>query len=107
MKGFLAKLLNLKPIVSIDSEGRVIRFGKSFSRQNNMKKIVQRIKEMSKKADIWNYAVVHAQSRQRAELYAEKLQEAIHLDPAFIMDVSPVIGAHTGIGTIGIGLMYK
>lgn len=107
MKGFLSKMLNLKPIISIDSEGKSTSFGKSFSRKNNMKKIIQTIKEMSEKSDIWNYAIVHAQNRERAELYVEKLQEAIHLDPAFILDVSPVIGVHTGIGTLGIGVMTQ
>lgn len=107
MKGFLSKMLNLRPIISIDSEGKSTSFGKSFSRKNNMKKIIQTIKEMSEKSDIWNYAIVHAQNRERAELYVEKLQEAIHLDPAFILDVSPVIGVHTGIGTLGIGVMTQ
>jgi len=107
MKGFLSKMLNLKPIISIDSEGKSTSFGKSFSRKNNMKKIIKTIKEMSEKSDIWNYAIVHAQNRERAELYVEKLQEAIHLDPAFILDVSPVIGVHTGIGTLGIGVMTQ
>lgn len=107
MKGFLAKILNLKPVVSLDSEGKAMSFGKSFSRRNNMKKIVQTIKEMSEKADIWNYALVHAQNRERAEQYAEKLQQEIHHDPAFIMDVSPVVGAHNGVGVVGIGLMYR
>jgi len=51
------------------------------------------IKKMSEKSDTWNYAVVHAQNRERAELYVEKLQEAIHLYPAFILDVSPVLNS--------------
>lgn len=107
MKGFLAKILNLKPIISTDSEGKAIAYGKSFSRRGNMKKIVKVIKEMAEEGDIWNYAIVHAQSRPRAETYAEKLKEEIGLDSAFIVDVSPAIGVHNGIGVIGIGLMYR
>lgn len=107
MKGFLAKILNLKPIISTDIEGKAVAYGKSFSRRSNMKKIVQTIKEMAEKADIWNYAIVHAQNRSRSQAYSEKLREAVGLDPVFIVDVSPAVGVHNGIGAIGIGLMYR
>ncbi|MFC2141782.1 DAK2 domain-containing protein [Acidobacteriota bacterium] len=106
MKGFLAKILNLKPIVSLDSEGKGAAFGKSFSRSGNMKKIMRMIKDMAGKRELWNYAIVHAQNRERAEMYAEKMQETIHQDPAYIVDISPVIGVHNGIGAVGIALMF-
>ncbi len=107
MKGFLAKMLNLKPIISIDSEGKAMAYGKSFNRRSNMKKIVKAIKEMAEEEDIWNYAIVHAQNRPRADAYAEKLEKELGLPPAFTVDVSPAVGVHNGIGVIGIGLMYR
>jgi len=107
MKGLLAKMLNLKPIISVDSEGRGVAFGKSFSRRSNMKKIVRMIKSMSQEAEVWNYAIVHAQNLKRAELYAERLEEELHLKPAYIVDLSPVVGVHNGIGAVGIGLMSR
>jgi DegV family protein with EDD domain len=107
MKGFLAKILNLKPIVSLDSEGKAAAFGKSFSRKGNKEKILQTIKQLTDKQELWNYAIVHAQNRERAEMYAEKINESIHRSPAYIMDISPVIGVHNGIGAVGIGLMFE
>jgi DegV family protein with EDD domain len=107
MKGFLAKILNLKPIVSLDSEGKGAAFGKSFSRRGNMKKIMRMIKDMADKQKLWNYAIVHAQNLERAEMYAEKIKESIQRNPAYIVDISPVIGVHNGIGAVGIALMYK
>lgn len=107
LKGFLAKILNLKPIVSLNSEGSAIAFGKSFSRWSNMKKIVRIIKELSEEGKIWNYAIVHAQNIERVKLYAEKLKEFIHREPDFIVDVSPAIGAHNGIGVVAITLMFQ
>jgi fatty acid-binding protein DegV len=43
MKGFLANALNLKPIVSVDVDGKGTTAGKSFSRRGNMKKILPMI----------------------------------------------------------------
>jgi len=105
MKGFLAKALNLKPIVSLDSDGKADAFGKSFSRRGNIKKIMRTIKDKTDKERLWNYAIVHAQNRERAELYAEQIEGYIHMKPAYIMDISPVIGVHNGIGAVGIALM--
>jgi DegV family protein with EDD domain len=105
-KGLIAKMLNLKPIVSLDSEGKGVASGKSFSRRGNMKKIMRMIKDMADKKKLWNYAIVHAQNLERAEMYAEKIKESIHRNPAYIVDISPVIGVHNGIGAVGIALMF-
>ncbi len=107
LKGLLAKILNLKPIVSLDSEGKASAFGKSFSRRANLKKIVQLVKKLNTEGEIWNYALVHAQNLDRAQMYASKLQEFLHRKPLYIMDISPVIGVHNGIGAVGISLMLK
>lgn len=107
LKGLLAKMLNLKPIITLDEEGRSAAEGKSFSRQTNMKKIIRKIIELADKGPIWNYAIVHAQNRPRADRYAESLTETLGKGPAFILDTAPVIGVHSGIGAVGISLMYE
>ena len=107
MKGLLARMLNIKPLISLDDEGKAIAIGKSFSRKGNMGKIIQMIINMAAEGKIWNYAIVHAQNNERAEMYARGLLEIIGKEPAFIMDVSPVIGVHNGIGVVGISLMFQ
>ncbi len=106
-KGFLAKVLNIKPIISLDAEGKVMAYGKSFSRRNNMRKILGIIQQFAQKGKFWKYAIVHAQNPKRAEAYACKITEMIQMKPAYIMDVSPVVGVHNGIGAVGIALMYQ
>ncbi|MGD8538611.1 MAG: DegV family protein [Candidatus Aminicenantes bacterium] len=107
LKGFVAKVLNLKPIVSLDPEGKATASGKSFSRKSNMKKIVGKIRKMSQEQKIWNYSIVHAKNPDRAEMYARKLKQEIDRDPLYVMDISPVIGVHNGIGAVGIALMFE
>lgn len=107
LKGLLATALNLKPIVSLDKEGKATAAGKSFSRKANMHKILKIIKEKSTRAEIRNYAIVHAQAPERAAKYAEKLTEILGKEPAYVMELSPVVGVHNGIGAIGIGIMEE
>lgn len=89
------------------AEGKAAASGKSFSRRENMKKIVGLIRKMKEKGEIWNYAIVHAQNRERAGMYAERLKRKLEQEPLYIMDISPVVEGHNGIGTVGIGLMYE
>jgi DegV family protein with EDD domain len=107
LKGFLAGLLNIKPIISLDAEGRAVALGKSFSRRQNMKKILGLVQREVVGKKVWNYAVVHAQNPFRALRYVEELGPIIGKKPAFIMDISPVIGVHSGIGVVGLCLMFE
>lgn len=107
LKGMVAKMLHLTPIISVDEEGKSVSRGKSFTRKGNMQKILGMVKELTEQGEVWNYAIVHAQNPARAELYAEQIYAFTQMQPAFIMEVAPVIGVHSGIGTLGIAVMIK
>jgi DegV family protein with EDD domain len=107
MKGLLARLLNLKPIITLDEEGRGFPFGKSFGRKGNMKKILRLAAEYAAAGKVWRYSIVHAQNLPRAQEYARKMEAMLGRPPAFVMDVSPVVGAHNGIGVVGIAVMLE
>lgn len=106
MKGLLAKLLNLKPIISLDSAGSGLALGRSFSRKGNMEKIINILTVVRDRGEIWNYAIVHSQALARANLYAEKLTQRLGRPPAYIMNISPVVGVHNGTGAVAIGVMH-
>ena len=106
-KGWLAKILNLKPIITLDREGRAAGEGKSFSRGSNMKKIMKKMENSARSQPIWRYAVVHADNPGRAKKYADNLTRVLKQPPAFIMPLSPVVGVHNGIGAVGICYMYE
>jgi DegV family protein with EDD domain len=107
LKGLLAAVLNIKPIVGLDAAGKAAILGKSFSRRANMKKILGLIREETAGRPVWNYGVVHAQNAARARRYAEALEAELGKRAAFISDVSPVVGVHNGIGVVGVGLMFE
>jgi len=100
-------MLNLKPIISLDEDGKGIAFGKSFSRQGNMEKIKKLVAAFGQEDKVWNYAIVHARAQDRAQDYAADLEKALGKAPAYIQEISPVVGAHNGIGVVGIGIMHE
>jgi DegV family protein with EDD domain len=107
LKGAVAKLLNLKPIVSIDDEGESVLFGKAFSRKRNRKKIIDMVVDTHSKAPLHSYAVVHAHAPDRAADFAQELEEVLGMPPAYTMDISPVIGLHAGLGAVAVVTMKQ
>jgi DegV family protein with EDD domain len=107
MKGFLANALNLKPIVSVDTDGKGTTAGKSFSRRGNMKKILRMIAKKAAKKKVLAYAIVHARDPERAGVYAKKLAAILGRPPVYTMSASPVIGVHVGTGLVAIALTYE
>ncbi len=106
LAGLLASLLNLKPIVSLDKEGKALVYGKSFSRKSNMAKILKIIRAEHQTRGLWEYAIVHAAAPERAAEYAERLSRLTGKKPAYITELTPVVGVHNGPGTVGIGVCY-
>ncbi|MCF8235548.1 MAG: DegV family EDD domain-containing protein [Bacteroidales bacterium] len=107
MKGRIAKLLNLKPIVSIDGEGNSILYDKSFSEKGSMKKVIKLLLKKTAGKKLWGYSINHANNPETANWYKEKMTELTGTEPAFIYDTSPVIGVNAGIGSVSLNFMTE
>ncbi len=104
-QGSLVQALHIKPIITIDEEGRSKVLSKSFSRNANMKKILGLVGRDNEKRPVWNYSIVHARNIGRANEYAEKLERLTGKPPLFINEISPVVATHVGIGVVAIAVM--
>jgi DegV family protein with EDD domain len=100
MKGLIARALNLKPIISIDSEGKAELFGKAFSKRRNIDKILKIVERMHGERPIRRYAVGHTSAESEAVEFGKRLERILGKPPEYITPVSPVIGAHAGPGAL-------
>jgi hypothetical protein len=107
MKGLVAKILNLKPIVSLDEEGKTVVFDKAFSQKGNIKRVFKHVEEINKNSEIWEYCILHAHNIDGAVDYANRMEKLLGMKPAYIQDISTVIGLNAGIGAVAIALMEK
>ena len=107
MKGLVAKMLNVKPIVSMDENGKSFIFGKTFSQQTNMEKVMLHISKLCKDQEIWNYMVLHAHNTEAASWYVRSMKDFTGKEPVAVIDISPVIGANAGIGAASVAFMFK
>ncbi len=107
MKGLLAKVLNLKPIASLDDNGAGIVLDKGFSRKGVKKKIKKLVTEIENKEGIKRYSIVHAHALDRAKEFAELFSCELEKEPEYISEISPIVGLNSGLGSVAISLVLK
>jgi DegV family protein with EDD domain len=106
-KSFIARILDLKPVIVLDEEGHTMLSSKSFTEKGSMKKVIRNIQRIAQKNKIWGYAITHASNSRTAEWYATQLERITGLKPAFIAPASPALGANTGPGVACVSFMLE
>lgn len=105
LKGLAATLMNLKPIVSLDGNGKGVAFDKAFSRKGLLKKISRIILNTENGSGIDRYVIVHASAIDEAEQFSNIVKEITNMEPDYITEISPIVGMHSGRGAVAIGLI--
>jgi DegV family protein with EDD domain len=106
-KGIVGKLLGVKPIISIDDEGKVITFGKAFSENGSKELLIKEASRLIAKGKIWGYAISHVRNMETALWYETQMEALTGKKPLFINDCSPVLGVHGGPGTVVLSIMEE
>jgi hypothetical protein len=106
VKGLIARILNINPIVSIDESGKAIVFDKSFNQKANMEKVMSYITKICQEKTIWNYIVLHANNTDAAQWYSERMETLTDKKPVSVVNISPIIGANAGIGAASVALLF-
>jgi len=109
MRGMIANLLNLKPIVSFTPEGKAYTFSKTFGQKSGLKKIRGLVNGHLKKDRIKDFALIYSDPKEKdnAMEYGQKLAALVGKAPAFIESIAPVVGVNAGPGTIAVMLMFE
>jgi fatty acid-binding protein DegV len=105
--GLLGKVLNLKPIVSLDAEGKSILYGKAFSVRRNVEKIVEMVVRRHAESPLRCYAVVHGHDPAAADHLAGKLERALGFPPLYVEEISAVVALNAGRGAVAVATMAE
>ncbi|TVP96509.1 MAG: DegV family EDD domain-containing protein [Acholeplasmatales bacterium] len=105
--GLVAKVLNLKPVVSIDADGEGIILEKGLSLKSSTKKIFKHIESVMAAGGIERYAIVHANASDRLKQYQARLEAMTGMAPAYTMQISTVVAMNAGIGSIAVAYIAK
>lgn len=103
VSAFLGQMLNLKPIISVDKEGKYFSFSKVRGKNLGLKELFKIGEQLAKEGPC-RLAVLHgAAEAEGRELY-EKLKELPNVVESFLEQVAPTLGIHTGPGLVGFVL---
>ena len=106
-KGLIARLLHVNPIITLDETGKAIVGDKTFSPKANMERIMRHVRNNLKDNKIWNYIVMHANNPEAAEWYTSRMEALTGKKPVSVMNISPIIGAHSGVGACALAFMNE
>ncbi|KGE71866.1 DAK2 domain-containing protein [Spirochaeta lutea] len=106
-KGGIGKLLGMRPIIGVTPEGASRFRDKAFSYKGALKKIIDQVIRGHQERGIQSFSVVHAAAQEEAEWVAREIEQATGVKSSFISEISPVLGAHAGLGAVNLGLLYK
>ncbi len=94
-------ILRIKPILGIKN-GVVEMIGITVTRWGSIQDIIRRTIKQFKKEKWVFVSIIHTLCLEEAKRVLKKLQVALNCVEATIVDCTPVVGAHTGPGLIGI-----
>lgn len=106
-KGFLGKLLNVKPIITVTDDGRGDVLAKPFTEKACMARILREIQSQMMTRKVWGYAISHIRNPEVADVYARKMEELTGKKAEFINHASPVLGVNGGPGLVVISVMFE
>lgn len=107
LQGTFANLINFKPVLGLDSEGRGVMVAKTFSRHKAIAKIVHFVRELHQQNFVNSYCILNANAANRASELLVQMQDLLGIRPEYSMQVSPAVGLHAGIGAIAVAVHCK
>lgn len=107
LEGFLARLLKFKPIISLNETGDSELHGRPLLRKTNFDQILEMIQSPHNDSRVKKYAIGHVHAPEEAKKLAEMIEKETGLTPGYTMDISPLIGAHAGIGAVSVSYLTE
>ena len=93
-------MLNIKPILDVDNDGRLITVEKVKGRKKALKTLVEKLSEKIVNAEEQVIGISHGDCIQDAEYVRDLILEKYKVKDFIINNIGPVIGSHTGPGAV-------
>lgn len=97
--------LKIKPILTIE-DGKIATAERIRTKSKAIERAIELVSEQTKDKNNVRVGVFHANFETEAKSTLTQLTNQLGLSDGIIADVSPVIGTHTGPGTIGLAYVF-
>lgn len=103
----VGSVLGIKPVLHVDDEGHLIPVGKVRGRKASLDELVKRASKTIEDAENQTVFICHGDCIDDANYLAEKAKEVLKVKDVIIGFTGPVIGSHSGPGTIALFTLGK
>ncbi len=104
MKGLIASLINIKPIIGVEKEGGTyVQLGQVRTFKGALNGLVEQIKKKHPLGSALRVQVLHSNNPEAAGLLRDMIDQLFDCSWMPIGPMSLVLGAHTGPSMVGVG----
>ena len=105
VSSLIGSSISLKPIISCNEDGIYYTVAKVIGRKRSIKRMIELALDFAKGSDKYNVSIVHGGAEDEANNIKEMIMPLLPNCNIFTDgQVSPVLGVHTGPGTVGIAI---
>ncbi len=98
----VGSVLGMKPLMHMDNDGHLSKTGVVRGRKASIDAMVKRMKEIAINPEEQTVFISHGDCTEDAEYLASKIRETFGINNIVINFVGPVIGTHSGPGTLAL-----
>lgn len=98
----IGSVLNVKPLLFVDNEGKLQISEKARGRRKTFDLIISKLHNLNLDVGQRMVSICHGDCSEDAEYVAEKIKREFSVSDVIIESIGPVIGSHTGPGALGL-----
>lgn len=107
VQGILGSILNIKPVIRVGDDGIYQTYSKARCQKKALQGIVKAFQELARGRKKIHLSIAHGDGFGAAQYLKEALEKALDLKTSIMTQVNPIIGVHTGPGTVGAAVQFE
>lgn len=100
-------MLNIKPILHVSDEGKLVSIGKVVGRKKALRQLVENMLKTCDLTEEDPIFISHGDCIEDVEVLKGILRMSFATNPIFVSEIGPVIGSHSGCGTVALFFKAK
>ena len=104
---YLGSILKIKPVLNVDPKGRLIPRIKVQGRKHSLKELYEKVAQDADHPEKQTLFISHGDCEKDALWLADRLKEKLHVPEIMMSQIGPIVGSHSGPGTVAVFFLDK
>jgi DegV family protein with EDD domain len=104
---YLGTILKIKPILNVDPKGRLLPRMKVQGRRHSLKTLYEKVAQDALEPSEQTMFISHSGCEKDALWLAEQLQDKLDVPEVMVSFIGPIVGSHSGPGTVAVFFLDK